>query len=494
MLFNSFQFLIFFPAVTLIYFIIPKKLRYIWLLAASYFFYMCWNVKYIILIAASTGITWFCGLMLGRCGKPGGKKLIVAGGVLSNLFILFFFKYFDFFLDNINRLLKVFHLTMLDNPFSFLLPVGISFYIFQALGYLIDVYRGDTEPERNLLRYALFVSFFPQLVAGPVERSGRLLKQLRDVDKMKLWNYDRIASGFVMMAWGLFQKMVIADRLAIFVDAVFSNVHACGTVETVLGAIAFSFQIYCDFAGYSAVAIGAARVMGFELMENFNTPYFAVSIADFWHRWHISLSTWFRDYVYIPLGGNRRGKGKKYRNLLITFLASGLWHGASWTYVVWGGLHGLYQIIGEALKPVKAKVMEKCGVRTGAESFRLGQIMITFCLTAFAWIFFRAETLSGAFYYLQRMFTRWNPWVLFDQSLYTWGLDMVEFHILMAALAVLLLADLVRYRKQMDIGCFLQKQNLWFSWAVVILLVIGILVYGEYGIHFDSKQFIYFAF
>lgn len=494
MLFNSFQFLIFFPAVTLIYFIIPKKLRYIWLLIASYFFYMCWNVKYIVLIAASTGITWFCGLMLGRCGKPGGKKLIVAGGVLSNLFILFFFKYFDFFLDNINRLLKVFHLTMLDNPFSFLLPVGISFYIFQALGYLIDVYRGDTEPERNLLRYALFVSFFPQLVAGPVERSGRLLKQLRDVDKIKLWNYDRIASGFVMMVWGLFQKMVIADRLAIFVDAVFSNVHACGTVETVLGAVAFSFQIYCDFAGYSAVAIGAARVMGFELMENFNTPYFAVSIADFWHRWHISLSTWFRDYVYIPLGGNRRGKGKKYRNLLVTFLASGLWHGASWTYVVWGGLHGLYQIIGEVLKPVKTKVMEKCGVRTEAESFRLGQIILTFCLTAFAWIFFRAETLSGAFYYLQRMFTRWNPWVLFDRSLYTWGLDMVEFHILMAALAVLLLVDLVRYRKQMDIGCFLQKQNLWFSWAVVILLVISILVYGEYGINFDSKQFIYFAF
>ncbi|MCM1189187.1 MAG: MBOAT family protein [bacterium] len=494
MLFNSFSFLIFFPAVTLVYFIIPRKIRYIWLLFASYFFYMCWNAKYVALIATSTLITWVCGILLGKTKKARIKKLIVAGGAVSNLLILFFFKYFDFFLENINSLLRLFHISAVDNPFSFLLPVGISFYTFQALGYLIDVYREDTEPEKNLLRYALFVSFFPQLVAGPVERSGRLLKQLRETDKMKLWNYDRIASGFTMMAWGLFQKMVIADRLSVFVDEIFANVYACGTVETVLGAIGFSFQIYCDFAGYSAVAVGAARVMGFELTDNFDAPYFAVSIGDFWHRWHISLSTWFRDYVYIPLGGNRSGRGKKYRNLMITFLASGLWHGANWTYVIWGGLHGLYQIAGDVWKPVREKITEKGKVKTEAVSYRFGRIAVTFCLTAFAWIFFRAATLQDAFYYLQRMFTGWNPWVLFDQSLYSWGLDVVEFHILAVAMAALLAVDLIKYRKREDLGTFLRKQNLWFAWGVIILLVVGTAVYGEYGVNFDSKQFIYFAF
>ncbi len=494
MLFNSFQFLVFFPLVTLVYFVIPKRVRYVWLLAASYFFYMCWNVKYCVLIAASTLITWFCGLLLDGMKQNRTKKWILAGGLLSNLAILFFFKYFDFFLDNLNRILRVFHLAAVDNPFSFLLPVGISFYTFQALGYLIDVYTGQTKTEKNLLRYALFVSFFPQLVAGPIERSNSLLKQLRNVDKMRLWNYEQISSGFALMAWGLFQKMVIADRLALFVDTVFGNIYACGTVELVLGAAAFSLQIYCDFAGYSSVAIGAARVMGFELMENFNTPYFAVSISDFWHRWHISLSTWFRDYVYIPLGGSRCGKMRKYGNLLTTFLASGLWHGASWTYVFWGGLHGIYQIMGDLLKPVRAWIVKKCGIRTNAESFRLGQILITFGLTAFAWIFFRAGSLKEVFYYIMRMFTKWNPWVLFDQSLYTWGLDVTEVHVLAAALVLLFVADLIRYRKHMDIGCFLQKQNLWFIWLAVIGLCISVLVYGKYGINFDSRQFIYFSF
>lgn len=480
--------------VTLVYFIIPRKVRYVWLLASSYFFYMCWNVKYCVLIAASTLITWLCGLLLVKTDRNVTRKLILTGGLISNLAILFCFKYLDFFLDNLNRILRIFHVTVVNNPFSFLLPVGISFYTFQALGYLIDVYRGETKTEKNPIRYALFVSFFPQLVAGPIERSNSLLKQLRNVDKMKLWDYDRIASGIVMMVWGLFQKMVIADRLALFVDTVFGNVYACGTVELVLGAVAFSFQIYCDFAGYSSVAIGAARVMGFELTENFNTPYFAVSMADFWRRWHISLSSWFRDYVYIPLGGNRRGKMRKYANLLITFLVSGLWHGAGWTYALWGGLHGIFQILGDVLKPVKAWLIKKAKIRTDAESFLLGQMLSTFGLTAFAWIFFRAGRLKDSIYYVERMFTKWNPWVLFDQSLYTWGLDVTEVHILTAALAVLLLVDLIRYRKRMDIGRFIHQQNLLFSWLAVIALGVSILIYGKYGINFDSRQFIYFAF
>ena len=494
MLFNSADFMIFFPIVVLIYFVVPKKIRYIWLLIASYYFYMSWNVKYALLMVASTGITWLGALLVERQKGAGRRKLLLTGTLLGNLSILFFFKYFGFFWSNLARVLGIFHIQLAGNPFSFLLPVGISFYTFQTLGYVIDVYRGNIETEKNPLRYALFVSFFPQLVAGPIERSGRLMGQLRDIHRAALWNYDRVASGLMQMLWGLFQKMVIADRLSIFVDAVFKYPQAMGTVETVLGAAAFSVQIYCDFAGYSCIAIGAARVMGIELMENFNTPYFACNIADFWRRWHISLSTWLRDYLYIPLGGSRCGRIKKYCNLMITFLFSGLWHGASWTYVIWGGLHGLYQILGDLLRPVRQWIIEKCGIKTQVISYRGGQMLVVFALTGFAWIFFRAESVRQAGYYVKQMFTHWNPWVLFDGTIYGYGLDQRETHILLVALLVLLLVDLLQYFKKMELGRFLLEQNLWFRWSVLILLVIGVLVYGEYGIKFSSGQFIYFAF
>ena len=301
MLFNSINFLAFFPVVTLIYFIVPRKVRYIWLLAASYYFYMCWNVKYALLLLTSTAVTWLCGFWVHSAKKPGWKKLALATCLCVNLGILFFFKYFDFFLLNCNRVLSVLHLQLLEKSFDVLLPVGISFYTFQALGYTIDVYRGKVEPEKNILRYALFVSFFPQLVAGPIERSESLLGQMRGLEKKKLWNYGNVVSGLTLMVWGLFVKMVIADRVAILVDHVFGNYYLYGTVALVAGALGFAIQIYCDFMGYSTIAIGAARVMGFQLMENFDTPYFARSVSEFWKRWHISLSTWFRDYVYIPL-------------------------------------------------------------------------------------------------------------------------------------------------------------------------------------------------
>lgn len=494
MLFNSFQFLIFFPIVTILYFIIPKKLRYLWLLAASYYFYMCWNVKYVVLILFSTLITWGLGLLLPKVETKKKRLALMFAGIGTNMAVLFLFKYFNFFYSNISRVLGKVGIQVMESPFDFLLPVGISFYIFQALGYLIDVYRKDIEPEKNVLRYALFVSFFPQLVAGPIERSKRLLTQMKEIETIHVWNSERIAKGLTLMIWGLFQKMVIADRISIFVDTVFQNVHAIGTVEAVLGAVAFSIQIYCDFAGYSNVAIGAAKVMGFELMDNFDTPYFASSIADFWHRWHISLSTWFRDYIYIPLGGNRKGKKRKYLNLMITFLASGLWHGANWTYVIWGGIHGLYQIIGDLIKPVKEKIYKMCNVNKEAESFAFGRILTTFLLTTFAWIFFRASSMSEAVYYIKRMFTRFNPWVLFDQSLYTLGLDRIEMDILMLGLLILFLVGLVRYKKKEDIGTFLYRQNTWFAWAAIIFMVVAVLAFGEYGINFDSKQFIYFAF
>ncbi|MCM1192202.1 MAG: MBOAT family protein [Butyrivibrio sp.] len=494
MLFNSLNFLIFFPIVVLIYFIVPKKVKYIWLLIASYYFYMSWNAKYALLILFSTVITYFSGLLIGRLSGVRQRKLVVAFSFLANLSVLGFYKYFDFFLHNLNKVLAAAHIRLIDNPFSFLLPVGISFYTFQALSYTMDVYRGKAVPEKNFLKYALFVSFFPQLVAGPIEKTENLLRQINESCRKRMVSFDKFVSGFALMLWGFFMKMVIADRIAVFVDGVFAELYRMGTVETVLAAVGFAIQIYGDFAGYSAIAIGAAKIMGFELTENFNAPYFAESIGDFWHRWHISLSTWFRDYLYIPLGGNRKGKIRKYFNLMVTFSVSGLWHGAAWTFIIWGGIHGLYQVIGDLLKPVRKKVNDIMKVRTEVFSYKFGKIVTTFALVDFAWIFFRAESVEQLGLFLNRMFTRFNPWVLFNESLFSYGIDRREWGILAAALLILFAVDLLRYKKNVNLGDFLIKQNLWFQYAVLLLLIVLVLVYGEYGINFDSNQFIYFQF
>ncbi len=494
MLFNSVEFLIFFPIVTLIYYIVPRKIRYIWLLISSYYFYMCWNPKHVILLAVSTGITWICGLLIPHAKKPGAKKAIVIGGLCSNLGILFFFKYFTFFQQICNRLLSMLHLQTWERRFDILLPVGISFYIFQALGYLIDVYRGKVEAEKNPLRYALFVSFFPQLVAGPIERSENLLGQLKNLDKAKLGSYKKVTEGLTLMVWGLFVKMVIADRIAILVNTVFENYHIYGTVALAAGAVGFALQIYCDFMGYSTIAVGAARVMGFKLMENFETPYFAKSVSEFWRRWHISLSTWFRDYLYIPLGGNRCSKSRKYLNIMITMALSGLWHGANWTYIAWGVLHGLYQVVGDLTGKLRSGFYRKLHAKTESFSFRLAQGIMTFMLVDVAWIFFRAPSIRDALEFCRRLVTKWDPWNLFNGTVYTLGLDRVEMHILLAGFIMLLLTDILRYRKKLDLVGFLQQQCIWFRWIVIFVLIVSVLVYGTYGIRFESQQFIYFQF
>lgn len=492
MLFNSVDFMIFFPAVVLIYLVLPKKIRYLWLLFASYYFYMGWNPKYALLIAVSTIITYGSGILLDS--GFGYKKLVVFFSFFSNLGILFCFKYLDLALNSINTVLAGLGLQMVSKPFDFLLPVGISFYTFQALGYTMDVYRGDIKAEKNIFKYALFVSFFPQLVAGPIERSKNLLVQVQEVPLQKLWIYDRITRGLMLMLWGFFQKMVIADRIAILVNQVFNEYYLYQSTALAAAAAGFAIQIYCDFASYSTIAIGAAQVMGFTLMENFDTPYFAGSIKEFWRRWHISLSTWFKDYLYIPLGGNRCSKICRYRNLMITFLVSGLWHGASWSYVIWGGLHGFYQVAGMELAPVKRWFNEKFHVKTESVSCRLGQIGITFLLTDFAWIFFRAGSTKTAFHYIKRLVTRPDPWALFDGSVYTWGLDRAEFTVLLWALLALLLVDLVKYHYKQRIDVFLSRQCIWFRWLVLYLLLIGVVVYGIYGIDVSAIQFLYFQF
>ncbi len=495
MIFNSFSFLSFFPIVTLIYFIIPKKTRYIWLLITSMFFYMCWNIKYAILLLVSIGTTWLAGWLLHKFQEnKRAKKCCVAGCFVVNIGILACFKYMDFFIDTCNSVLSRFGVQLLDKPFDFLLPVGVSFYTFQALGYIIDVYRGEIEPEKNFFKYALFVSFFPQLVAGPIERSKSLLNQVRDLENKKLWNYDRVTSGLILMVWGLFVKMVIADRVAILVNTVFDRFYMYGSVVLIAGAIGFALQIYCDFMGYSTIAIGAAKVMGFELMENFETPYLACSISDFWKRWHISLSTWFRDYLYIPLGGNRCSKVRKYGNVMITMGISGLWHGANWTYVIWGLLHGIYQVLEDIFRPIKRKICTIFKVKTESFSFKFLEIAITFILVDFAWIFFRAASVGEAFEYCARIFTQWDPWSLFNGAIYTLGLDRFEFNVLTVSVMALFLSELVRYFKKQTVADFLSEQCIWFRWAVIFALIFATLVYGIYGIKFESSQFIYFQF
>lgn len=494
MLFNSLEFILFFPAVTLGFFLLPKKVKPVWLLLASYFFYMCWNPYYIVLILLTTFVTFLSGILIDKSKGQSSKRLIMVLCIVFNIGILVLFKYFDFILLNLNKVFGVFGVRAVSNPFNFLLPVGISFYTFQAIGYVIDVYRKDVKAERNFIDYALFVSFFPQLVAGPIERSRNLLCQIKDIRKKNLFDHQNAVSGFGLMLWGLFLKMVIADRAAIFVDKVFTEYYAFGSVELIFGAVLFSLQIYADFAGYSSVAIGAARVMGIRLMDNFDTPYFSKSIAEFWRRWHISLSFWFRDYLYIPLGGNRKGTLRKYLNLFITFMVSGLWHGASWNYVAWGAVHGIYQIVGGMTKPIRERCYDRLNVKRNTFSFDFLKRIITFLLVAFAWIFFRARSLKASLIYISRMFTCFDPWVLFNEGIYGVALSRKEFNILIVSVIVLFAVSVIKYRKKIDIGTFLYEENLWFRWAALIGLILSIVVFGEYGIDFSSAKFIYFDF
>ncbi|MBP3476272.1 MAG: MBOAT family protein [Lachnospiraceae bacterium] len=484
MLFNSIEYLIFFPLVVLIYYVIPKKYRYIWLLLASYYFYMCWSPEYAILIALSTVITYLSGLGLDKAKIPGGyratlAKMIVILSCVSNLSILFFYKYFQWMIDNINN---IFH-SSLSIPFSILLPVGISFYTFQALSYTIDVYRGEIEAEKNIIRYALFVSFFPQLVAGPIERSANLLTQIDEIHE-KRFDYQNVRSGLCLMIYGMFLKLVISDRAAIYVDNVFDHYSQCGFLELALAAVMFAIQILCDFNGYSTIAKGSAKVLNIDLMDNFKQPYLATSIKQFWRRWHISLTSWFTDYLYKPLGGSRKGIMRKMLNTMIVFGVSGLWHGASWHYVAWGILHGIFQNIGTVFD----RFCNKNQVREMTILGKIARIVITFMITDIAWVFFRAESCSQAIGFFRQMFISFR-----EQSLLEFGLRIHDWVILGMAVALLLIVDImhengIRFREKIF------AMPIYFRWSVYMLAVWGVLIFGIYGVEYDASQFIYFQF
>ncbi len=492
MLFNSIDYLIFLPVVLLVLWCIPAKVRQVWLLACSYFFYMCWEAKYIVLILGSTLVTYFSAIIMEKQAENKSKKLVMAICIVLNLGLLFFFKYLNFAIGTVS-----FFRGEMPRYLEIVLPVGISFYIFQALGYTIDCYRGDTKPEHNFITYALFVSFFPQLVAGPIERSKNLLHQIRELsvrNRKELFTFPNFQEGFILIAWGMFMKLVIADRVAILVDNVYSNVYLYGSVGLIMALLGFGLQIYCDFGSYSIIAIGTARIMGITLMENFAAPYLSTSITDFWRRWHISLSSWFRDYLYIPLGGSRRGKARKMLNLFIVFVVSGLWHGASWTFVFWGALHGTMIVVENLLRPLVKKLEDYFEVNRQSVGFMLCRAIPVTLLVDIAWVFFRSESFSQAFAFISRLFIQGDWWILSSDTIYTYGLNVLEMNILMAAVILLAVIDFIRARKGLSIGKWLMGEFALFRIFFLVLIIMMTIIFGIYGPGFDSKEFIYFQF
>lgn len=496
MQFTTFEFIVFFPIVVLCFYMIPKKARELWLLLASYYFYMGWNVQYAFLIFTSTVVTYLCARLFYhfRDEQKGRKKFVFICGLVINLAILIFFKYFYFLHDSVASVMSLFGVTVKECRLDIILPVGISFYTFQALGYMIDVYRGDIKPEKNFIRYALFVSFFPQLVAGPIERSGNLLRQLKDIPNKCSWNFDKVTRGLLMMVWGFFMKLVIADRAAILVDQVFELYYAFDGVALFMAMVLFAVQLYCDFASYSSIARGAASVLGIDLMQNFAAPFFSKSIAEVWRRWHISLSTWLRDYIYIPLGGSRCSKVKHYRNTMITFTISGLWHGASWHFVFWGMLQGIMIVMGNILKPIKEKCLKSCHIQTHTFAYQMMQVITTFGLFCLSFVFFRVETIKDGFYYIQRMFTRFDFWSISSGNIFHMGLDEKEMKVLLIGMIVLFLVDWFYEKRKVYFDSLIKGQSLIIQYIFVIAMILSIFIFGVYGSGYDATQFIYFQF
>lgn len=468
MLFNSISFLLFFPVVCIVCYLIPSlRFRNLFLLFASYYFYMNWEPVYALLLLSSTVITYVFAIEIERSNQIPRRKLFLTANIILNLGILFFFKYWNFAAEQVSMLFCSTGLGMEVPEFSILLPVGISFYTFQALGYSIDVYRKDVRAERDFFTYALFVSFFPQLVAGPIERSRNLLPQFK---KLKKFDYDTVMAGVNLMIWGYFLKLVMADRCGMYVDAIYNNVEMHNGGSYLLASLLFPFQIYGDFAGYSLIAIGAAKVMGFKLMENFHRPYFSQSVGEFWHRWHISLSTWFKDYVYIPLGGNRVSKTRCYFNLMVTFVVSGIWHGANWTFLIWGALHGAILCAEKSLGFVR---------HGKPQCFSsLARRVSTFLIVSTAWIFFRANNIQDALIVVHGIF--------FD-----FGKPYLRIAVLIAAVISLIVLFAKEICEEFNLNIHISDSRFWIVRHLYIVIMIAYIIL--LGV-LNGDQFIYFQF
>ena len=471
MIFNSFNFIVMFPLIFLLYYAIPakySKARNMFLLIVSYLLYLQWKPVYALILLGVTAVTYYSALLVEKTKHP---KRILTAGVLLALLPLLFFKYFNFINDSISDLLSVVGLNFHLQGLNWAIPVGISFFTFQALGYLWDVYYKRQKAEGDFLTYALFVSFFPSILSGPINKASLIIPQLKSL--RPYFDYGKAVEGLKMLLWGMFMKVVVADRIALYVDKVLPDyMHYTGT-SCFVASILYSVQIYADFAGYSLMAIGVGKVLGLELTENFRRPYFAVSVTDFWHRWHISLSTWLKDYVYIPMGGSRCSKVRNFWNIFVTFLVSGIWHGANWTFIVWGCMHGIYQIIEKMLG------QQKCNYG------RLGKtvkILVTFLLVNFAWIFFRMPTLADACGVIARIFD-------FSLPMKPFIVNNTETLLSVMGLSMLFIKDYFDEYHPNSFTLF-DNQRFWLRWGAYIVIFIMIMLTGVFG----ADQFIYVNF
>ncbi len=491
MLFNSLEFLIFFPIVTIIYFLLPHKLRWFHLLIVSCIFYITFIPVYILILFFTIAIDYFAGLMIEQ--STGAKrKLYLTLSIIANIGVLAFFKYFNFLSGNVNALLHLFHIRSVAAPvLGILLPIGLSFHTFQAMSYTIEVYRGNQKAEKHIGIYALYVMFYPQLVAGPIERPQNMIHQFYE---KHTFMYSNVTSGLKLAMWGLFKKVVIADRLALLTVPVLNHPHQYPAVTLLLAVFFFTFQIFCDFSGYSDIAIGAARVMGFKLMTNFNKPYHARSISEFWTRWHISLSTWFRDYLYIPLGGNRVAIPRWYFNLFFVFLVSGLWHGANWTFIIWGALHGFYLIFSVATMKWRDKVLSVLRVNTHSSPYALLEISVTFILVMVAWTFFRANTISDALYITSQFPQGIKDFLhgLKTQNIWLGQIaSFMPYTELLLSFALIIFLEAVHYaQSKTNLMQLINKQPMYVRWPIYYAMIAAILCWGV----FTNSQFIYFQF
>lgn len=466
-------FFLFLPICISIYFVIPARYRYVWLLFCSYFFYASLSSSFTTLLIFSTLITWICGNLIYNTESISAKKAIMFAGLIINLAPLLIFKYGDFFLSLVHS----------ETHLNLILPVGISFYTFQSLTYIFDCYSKKCAPEKNIFKYALFVSFFPLIMSGPIERASRLLKEF---DKESTFDTIRAKDGLKQMLFGYFVKMVIVSRLTLLTNAVFADYLNKSTLAILIAIFAYSIQIYADFSSYSNIAIGMCKIMDINIMKNFNNPYFATSVSDFWRRWHISLSTWFRDYLYIPLGGNRKGTIRKYINIMIVFLVSGLWHGANLTFVLWGFLNGFYQVVGDLLKPAKAKVSSKLSESANATLSKV----ITFLLISYTWVFFRAPSIQDALMISKRIFINERFADLSLQGIYGLQLGLKNLPFVIVAIAMLIIADVICEKRKIEVHELLCEVKTPVRWIVYYIMIVMILL----SMNLNMTEFIYSGF
>ncbi len=497
MLFNSYSFLLFFIIVTTAYFLCAHRFRWIVLLTASCIFYMFFIPIFIFILIGTIIIDYFAGLWIEKAQGKRRKAFLVLS-ILANVGVLCFFKYGNFFLENVKVIAELISWNYSLDALMIILPIGLSFHTFQALSYTIEVYRGRQKAERHFGVYALYVMYYPQLVAGPIERPQNLLPQFH---RKHSFDYSMVSDGLKQMIWGFFKKIVIADRMASFINPVYNDPAAYDGTTLLMATLFFSFQVFCDFSGYSDIALGASKVMGIRLMQNFRSPYFADSISDFWKRWHISLSTWFKDYLYIPLGGNKLGRMRWYFNLMIVFMVSGFWHGANWTYIAWGTLHGMYLILALLTKSYRTTLAKSIGLYSIPRFHKILNILLVFTLVNLAWIFFRAENLSDAFFILNKIILDVPIYVFhsLSDSAFLWleplifnkdiGLYYDEFLLLIAAVVLMESVHFIELRT--NFIEWINKKATALRWTFYICLIYFILFFGSFH---NSSEFIYFQF